>query len=71
MTARDHFTHDLKCPSCGRAGVAEASQADGWSFMRDDGTSVDSMPEGFRDVRKDRAKRPVYVCIACGVVVKA
>lgn len=71
MAARDRFTHDLKCPQCGKTGVAEVSQADGWSFMRDDSTTVDDMPDGFRDVRKRGDKRPVYECNDCGVVVRS
>jgi predicted RNA-binding Zn-ribbon protein involved in translation (DUF1610 family) len=71
MTARDRFTHDLTCPQCGKAGVAEVSQADGWSFMRDDNTTVDEMPEGFQDIRQQGDKRPIYECIDCGLVVKS
>ncbi len=71
MAARDRFTHKLTCPQCGKTGIAEVSQGDGWVFMRDDVTTVDYMPEGFRDVRKSGERRPVYECIDCGVVVRS
>ena len=71
MTARDRFTHDLTCPQCGKTGVAEVSQADGWSVMRDDSTSIDQMPEGFGDIRKRGDKRPVFEYIDFGVVVQS
>jgi hypothetical protein len=48
MTARDHFTWSLKCPSCGKTGVAQVSQADGWSFVNGHtSTRIDEVPAGF------------------------
>lgn len=60
MTARDRWTVDLKCPICGRTGKAELSQADGWSFMKDQSTSVDSLSDGF--VEREQDGRPAFFC---------
>jgi RecJ-like exonuclease len=46
MTARDRYTFDLKCPSCGKQGFADVSENDGpWSGGP--GFRVDHVPEGF------------------------
>jgi predicted RNA-binding Zn-ribbon protein involved in translation (DUF1610 family) len=48
MTARDRWDSHLKCPECGKAGVASLYQEDGWSFSNgDQSTRVESVSEGF------------------------
>lgn len=50
---RDNFNAPLKCPKCGLEGVAELSQADGWSYLKGNRTtSVDHLPAGFKVVQK-------------------
>jgi hypothetical protein len=62
MTARDRWEVQFKCPTCGKVGAADLSQADGWSFMKDQSTSVDDYTKGF-DFRivENRIK---FFCIA-------
>ena len=49
--SRDHFKAALRCPECGREGVAQLSEQDGYSYaFGDKSTSVDHLPEGFRQV---------------------
>jgi len=64
MTARDRFTSELKCPVCGKTGIAELSQEDGWSFSNgDQSTRIDFLPEGFFVVSKgDRFGQPDFHC---------
>lgn len=64
MTARDRWTIDLKCPDCGREGVAHVSQEDGWSFQHDQSTRVDSVSPGFRVDYPDG--KPDFYCKADG-----
>ncbi len=47
MTARDRMTENVSCKQCGTEGLAKFSQEDGWSFMRDQSTRVDFLPDGF------------------------
>jgi hypothetical protein len=52
MTARDQWTENLKCPTCGRTGSAELSQASGQAFHDgDQAIRVDHVPEGFKAVQ--------------------
>jgi hypothetical protein len=54
MTARDRFTWKLKCPSCGKTGIANVSQEDGWSYMNGDrSTQIDEVPDGFIVVKNE------------------
>ena len=53
MALRDHFTAQLKCPECGRSGVARLSQADSHEWMHGDrATTVDSLPQGFSKIKR-------------------
>jgi hypothetical protein len=53
MTARDKFPAELRCPKCGREGVAQLSEEDGWAYMKGNrSTSVDHLPDGFKVVKK-------------------
>lgn len=50
MSAKDRFSYDLKCPECGREGRADFWEEDGYRFMQDSTTHIDSLSEGFRSV---------------------
>jgi hypothetical protein len=70
MTARDRFTEHLKCPVCGRNGVARLSEADGWEFERDQSRRVDECPDGFRyEKHPTNQNLVVFMCIKDGVRV--
>ncbi len=62
MSARDRWTVDLKCPACGKVGMAELSQEDGWAFMRNQSTSVDSVPAGFDYKIEQPMGQPQFYC---------
>ncbi len=66
MTARDRWTDDLKCPKCGKVGKAELSHADGWSFTKNQSTSIDSVTEGFRAQTRPNSNLLDFYCIDCG-----
>ena len=64
MASRDRFSIKLECPSCGRAGVAQASEADGIVYLKGDrATTITHLPEGFRIV--DQASKMASVDIFC------
>jgi hypothetical protein len=51
MSRRDKFKAELRCPECGREGVAHLSELDGYAYMRGDkSTHVDSLTDGFVQV---------------------
>ena len=50
MASRDNFSAKLRCPECGREGIAKMSEEDGYRYMRDQTTVVESVSEGFRQV---------------------
>jgi hypothetical protein len=51
MTPRDHWVETLKCSDCGKTGLAEFSQSNGYAFMRGDRrTTADRVPTGFKTV---------------------
>lgn len=62
MTARDRWEQDLKCPECGRTGVARVSQADGWAYQNDQSTRVDYVPKGF-DYTEGSNGSPRFFCV--------
>ncbi|MEJ0094974.1 MAG: hypothetical protein WDN46_16585 [Methylocella sp.] len=69
MTARDRFPANLKCPQCGREGIARLSEEDGYSYaFGSQDTKVDHLPEGFLVVEQ---KSPVgsvdLFCAGCNV----
>jgi len=52
MSAKDRFSAKLKCPECGREGVAKMWEEDGYSYTFGDKTThVDSLSEGFQQVK--------------------
>lgn len=51
MAKRDRFKAELRCPECGREGVAHLSEEDGYNYMRGNkATSVDGLTDGFKQV---------------------
>ena len=56
--AHDHFSINLKCPSCGKVGSAKLSQA-----------NVDFLPEGFH-VGSGAGGRVLLYCSRCNVPAK-
>jgi hypothetical protein len=69
MSARDRFTANLRCPKCGRTGIAKLSELDGYSYARgDQSTKVDLLPEGFKIVdRKSGLASVDLFCVKCDV----
>ncbi len=61
MAARDRWTITIRCPKCGSTGEVELSQADGWAFMKDQSTSIDHVPDGFKSTADEVI---AFVCIA-------
>ena len=68
MAARDRYTINLKCPKCGRAGLAEVSEDD-YPFMKDPRFSVDHLAEGFvvQKLGKNYMETDI-ICQTCKVV---
>jgi len=58
---RDQWNESLRCPTCGKTGVASLSQDD------DDAPTVQSVPDGFKVVAKQHG--PDFECAACNVAV--
>lgn len=51
MSAKDRFSAELKCPVCGREGVAKMWEEDGYSYaFGDKSTHIESLTEGFKQV---------------------
>lgn len=67
MTARDRWTQKVHCKQCGKEGIAEVSQEDGWSFKNDQSTRVDDLPDGFGYTGGSGLNDPVrFYCLTCG-----
>ena len=69
MTARDEYKANLRCPGCGRTGVAELSELDGYSYVfGSQSTRVESLPEGFKKVAStDQIGGVDLFCAQCNV----
>jgi hypothetical protein len=51
MSSKDNFSARLVCPECGRVGVAQMSENEGYSYaFGDKSTTVESLSAGFRQV---------------------
>jgi hypothetical protein len=51
MSKRDRFKAELRCPTCGKEGVAQLSENDGYTYaFGDKSTSIDSLTDGFVSV---------------------
>jgi predicted RNA-binding Zn-ribbon protein involved in translation (DUF1610 family) len=68
MSARDRWTEKLKCPNCGLTGEARLSQLDGYSYMSDQSTRVDEVPDGFHAVDRPNSNLVDFYCDRCDVV---
>jgi hypothetical protein len=63
--ATDRFDISLKCPKCGRVGIARAEEEDGWAYVKGNtATTITDLPDGFRIVRQQ--SRVASVDIFCG-----
>jgi hypothetical protein len=69
MAARDRSTLDIKCPACGRSGVAKVSEDD-HPYQRDPGFRVDEMPVGFAEAFASHYRHETQVRCDCGKVFK-
>jgi hypothetical protein len=56
----DEWNEELRCPDCGKTGMASLSQASG-----DDMPTVQSVPEGFKAVNTEYG--PHFRCGACDI----
>jgi hypothetical protein len=67
MAARDRDESTIKCPKCGKTGVAEHSTGD-HPYMRSDEFSIDKLPEGFEVVKETKWRYESSVqCTDCKV----
>jgi hypothetical protein len=69
MTARDEYKAKLVCPQCGRAGVAELSEENGYSYtFSNQATRVEALPEGFKKIAApDQIGGIDLICTQCNV----
>jgi hypothetical protein len=68
MAARDRYTISLRCPKCGKAGEANASEDD-YPFMRKLHFSIDGVSDGFALTKLgENALTTEISCIECGEV---
>lgn len=61
MAGRDRDKLTMKCPNCGKSGIAEVSTSDSM-FAKNEGFNVDKFPSGFslsKDGRGDKSKTEV------------
>jgi transcription elongation factor Elf1 len=58
----DRWNETLRCPKCGKTGVATVYQG-----TTDDSPSIEQVPDGFKVVRTQYG--PNFHCAACGVAV--
>jgi hypothetical protein len=58
----DDWTETLRCPACGKTGVADLSQG------KSDAAIVRSVPDGFRAIAKQYG--PDFECVTCNVAVR-
>ena len=51
--SKDRFKIRLKCPNCGKDGVASAEENDGWKYLKgNQSTTIIDLPDGFTIVRQ-------------------
>ena len=65
MAARDRFTVDLRCPKCGRSGIANASEDD-YPFMRSPRFVDDELPDGFEGSGRAKTRAETMLKCECG-----
>jgi hypothetical protein len=67
MATRDEDKTTIKCPKCGKKGIAEISTGD-HPYMKSDEFLVDRLPDGFEAVEASKWRRENTVqCIDCQV----
>jgi len=57
--ARDSWVENLRCPQCGKIGIAELSTADDQSWA----IQVDSIPKGFQFIQSKDSSN--FYCAFC------
>jgi hypothetical protein len=67
MAACDRFELKLKCPKCGKTGVAQASDDDN-PMKRHPGFEVDEFPNGFKLAKYSNSRQDTKVICQCGEV---
>jgi hypothetical protein len=65
MAARDRMEFNIKCPSCGNAGLAECSEGD-HPYMKSPEFSVDSLPDGFQVKEYSNVRQETVLKCKCG-----
>jgi len=63
--ARNRWLENLRCPKCGKLGIAELSMADGQSWI----VRPDSIPAGFKVVESGNSRN--FYCAFCDHPVDA
>ena len=67
----ERWRYELRCPKCGRTGVEDESQADGWSFMRavERGQKFNfvDVSAGFKIKSETPQGYAMVVCVDCDV----
>ena len=68
MAERESWSKNLRCPRCGREGVARLSQEDGASNQFGQVTTIDHCPSGFV-AREDEDDSNIFrfFCVADNV----
>jgi hypothetical protein len=65
MSERDRWVENLRCPQCGKIGVAELSMTDAQSWI----VRPDSIPAGFKVVESENGRN--FYCVFCDLPVAA
>ncbi|QGA56872.1 hypothetical protein [Brucella sp. 2280] len=67
--AKDRFKIKLKCPDCGKEGLASAWEEDGWAYVKGDrDTTISDLPDGFKIVsQKSRMASVDLFCSDCNI----
>ena len=58
----ESWNEKLRCPKCGKTGMARMSQAD-----INEWPTVETVPDGFKVLKNGRG--PIFHCQTCGVEV--
>jgi hypothetical protein len=64
MIILDRWVENLRCPICGKTGVAQLSVEDAYSWV----AQVDSAPEGFKVIQFDYGSN--FYCTLCNSPVE-
>ncbi|GIQ78439.1 hypothetical protein BraRD5C2_68900 [Bradyrhizobium sp. RD5-C2] len=68
MTPRDSFKAYLRCPTCGRTGIADLSELDGYSYRPGETTMVEHLPRGFKIINRPSGLASIDLfCEKCDV----